>query len=229
MPQHPQSTMHNTSHEEENSPLDSIIERVDSYIADPSLVDRKTLQDLKEELVDLRSFMDGDEEAEETVDEEGMDEGDDEPGLVVAIGRARRGIQGAIAAIFLMFSTVYADPARHQDFDNIPVYNNMRVSLASHSVLTPNTTNVFLSTTTTVLTSISINTPSPCGGTLDIWNARATTATLSNAQLMYSIDTATKTVISIPFMGVYFSSGLGSNNRSNCAEIADVTVTFYER
>ena len=45
--------------EEEKSPLDSIISRVDSYIKDPAMVTSATLTELKEELLDLKGYMDG--------------------------------------------------------------------------------------------------------------------------------------------------------------------------
>lgn len=74
---------------EEKTPLDRIIARVDKYIGDPSLVDRKTLEDLKEELMDLRSFVDGEDMEDEEPEEERKEE-KGKPSLVIAISKARR-------------------------------------------------------------------------------------------------------------------------------------------
>lgn len=46
---------------EQTSPLDGLIGQIDSYIADPSLVTPETLTDLKNQLVDLKGAMEGDE------------------------------------------------------------------------------------------------------------------------------------------------------------------------
>lgn len=62
---------------EEGSPLDSIIARVASYKEDPKLVTPETLAELEEELMDLKSYMDGDEE---------MEEGHKGSGLTVILG-----------------------------------------------------------------------------------------------------------------------------------------------
>lgn len=46
---------------ETTSPLDGLIGQVDSYISDPSLVTPETLNDLKNQLMDLKMAMEGDE------------------------------------------------------------------------------------------------------------------------------------------------------------------------
>lgn len=60
--------MDNNSMETESpemTPIDGIISRVDSYISNPSQVTPETLNELKNELVDLKTFLDGGEESPE--------------------------------------------------------------------------------------------------------------------------------------------------------------------
>lgn len=52
-----------TQDSQTGSPIDDMIARVDSYIKDPSLVTAQTLNDMKMELMDLKSFMDQEESA----------------------------------------------------------------------------------------------------------------------------------------------------------------------
>jgi hypothetical protein len=75
-------------YEEEGTPLDSIISRVDSYIKDPKLVTSETLEELKSELVDLKSYLDegGEKSGEEPMKNmEGKDMG--KPSIVIALGK----------------------------------------------------------------------------------------------------------------------------------------------
>ena len=65
--------------EMEASPFDGLIAQVDSYISDPSLITPETLNDLKQQLVDLKMAVDGDER-------EGMEEPSDNPAMSRKIG-----------------------------------------------------------------------------------------------------------------------------------------------
>ena len=49
---------------EELTPLDSIIQRVESYIENPRLATPETLTELRDELLDLKSVTDSEEEPE---------------------------------------------------------------------------------------------------------------------------------------------------------------------
>jgi len=69
----------------EESPIDSIISRVESYIADPKMVTSETLGGLRDELIDLKSVLDG----EETDESSGQTQ-PEEKGLAGAI-KARSG------------------------------------------------------------------------------------------------------------------------------------------
>lgn len=62
---------------DETTPLDDLISRVTKYRDDPKLVTRETMQDLMDELVDLKGFIDKD-------DEHGSSH--ESPGLSVIIG-----------------------------------------------------------------------------------------------------------------------------------------------
>lgn len=53
-----------TTENEETSGIDAIIRIVESYIEDPKLVTPETLSALKDDLVDLKSYLDGDGEEE---------------------------------------------------------------------------------------------------------------------------------------------------------------------
>ena len=66
---------------EEGEGLDGIIARVESYIQNPKLVTPETLSVLKEDLIDLKSVVDGE-------DEEAPEEGGG--GLAIMIGKMRR-------------------------------------------------------------------------------------------------------------------------------------------
>ena len=76
-----------TNTESDQDGIDSIIARVDSYMKNPETVTPETLQELKDELVDLKSYLDGGEEQPEEKDDNGS------PGLMVMIGKAKRGMQ----------------------------------------------------------------------------------------------------------------------------------------
>lgn len=68
---------------EDKMGIDAIISRVESYVEDPDLVTPETLMELKEELMDLKGYMDGEDEMEEPEKEEG--------GLSIIIGKKMRG------------------------------------------------------------------------------------------------------------------------------------------
>ena len=68
--------------ETNETPLDGLIERVKSYIEEPKLVTKETLQELLSELEDLKSVMDEEEPEEEMPKEK---EGKN-PGLLISIG-----------------------------------------------------------------------------------------------------------------------------------------------
>ena len=73
--------MMNEMKEMEPMGIDSIISRVVSYIENPKLVTPETLTELKEELEDLKGYMDGEE----------MDEDEMKEGLSIVIGKKMRG------------------------------------------------------------------------------------------------------------------------------------------
>lgn len=56
--------MDNMGSKNEGNPLDSIVSRIDSYIKDPALVTPDTLTELKNEIVDLKDYFGGEQEAE---------------------------------------------------------------------------------------------------------------------------------------------------------------------
>ena len=73
----------------EEDKLDSIIEIVESYIADSSLVTEKTLKELKKELLDLREllFM---EETDEPEKDEKTDKSHKPASLIIEIARREK-------------------------------------------------------------------------------------------------------------------------------------------
>ena len=74
-----------SSKKEEMSPLDSAIEKVESYIDDPELATKETLMALYEDLMVVKNEMEGGEEDE-------MEEGEEMKSkpLSIIIGMARR-------------------------------------------------------------------------------------------------------------------------------------------
>lgn len=48
-----------TEENQESTPLDEILNQVESYIKDPATVTPETLMSLKQQLLDLKSYMDG--------------------------------------------------------------------------------------------------------------------------------------------------------------------------
>lgn len=73
--------------QEPGSPIDEIIARVDSYMKDPKMVTPETLMALKNDLMDLKSVLDGDDRA--GMDEAPQDSGSGPGGLSSVIGKAR--------------------------------------------------------------------------------------------------------------------------------------------
>ena len=61
-------TKNNKEEITDGTPIDSMIEKVNSYIDDPKLVSRETLTELRDDLIDLK----------EVVDDEGMNDMDNE-------------------------------------------------------------------------------------------------------------------------------------------------------
>ena len=57
-----------TNDEQTQTPLDSIISRVDSYIQDPKLVTPDTLMELKTELEDLKGYVENEPQEAEVPD-----------------------------------------------------------------------------------------------------------------------------------------------------------------
>ena len=75
------------------TPLDEIISRVDSYIADPKLVTTDTLTQLKNDLVDLKSVIDQEETGESESDQGQTSyepQNGEKPGLSIIIGMHRK-------------------------------------------------------------------------------------------------------------------------------------------
>lgn len=84
-----QDTNEQEAPQEGGSPLDDLIAKIESYIKDPRLVTPETLTDVKSELMDLKSYMDGGETADEPTQQDGPpDEGN---GLHIVIGKMRGG------------------------------------------------------------------------------------------------------------------------------------------
>jgi len=86
----------NTETEESAEPIgiDSIIARVDSYIADTKLVTPGTLAELKSELEDLKEYLDGEETQEpKSMGGDNKESGSDpkEPALAIMIGKMKHG------------------------------------------------------------------------------------------------------------------------------------------
>ena len=79
-----------TTNLDEQSPLDDLISRVESYIKDPALVSRETLTEMKSELENLKSYMDTEETQEGNPTENGSN-GGHKPGLTIVIGHAMGG------------------------------------------------------------------------------------------------------------------------------------------
>lgn len=76
------------SNQQEGTPLDDLISRVDSYIKDPKLVTPETLMEMKSELEDLKSYMDQEESPSgETADHK------PESGVAIMIGNMKKGMK----------------------------------------------------------------------------------------------------------------------------------------
>lgn len=76
--------------EENGTPLDSIIETIQSYIKNPKLVTRETLQELLFDIEDLRDSMKEDySEDDEEVDSE--ENSQHRGGLTILIGKSMKG------------------------------------------------------------------------------------------------------------------------------------------
>lgn len=74
------------------NPLDEIIKKVDGYIANPKMVTPETLTEVRDSLVELKSYMDEDGESDGEGEENGGDSGSENgksPSLTVMIGKMR--------------------------------------------------------------------------------------------------------------------------------------------
>ena len=86
----------NTMTDEEETPsgIDGLIARVDEYIQNPKLVTPETLGELKSELLDLKEFIDGEDNVSDGGGDSTNSEDDQEApggGLVLMISRAKKG------------------------------------------------------------------------------------------------------------------------------------------
>lgn len=79
---------------EEMTPIDEIISRVEEYIKNPKMVTSETLQALKDDLLDLKPMLDGDEREGMGEMDEGMKGGHGKPSLVIAIGGMKKKERG---------------------------------------------------------------------------------------------------------------------------------------
>ena len=81
------------SGETESTPLDGIISRLDEYIKNPKLVTSETLTELKSEIEDLKSVMDGEEPVENESDESmPMEHGKGgQPSIAIVLGNLKKG------------------------------------------------------------------------------------------------------------------------------------------
>ena len=67
--------------------IDSIISRLEEYIADPKLATSETLTELKDQLVDLKSYLDGEDTSEMSDERNDMNDEKGHGGLMITIGR----------------------------------------------------------------------------------------------------------------------------------------------
>lgn len=63
--------------------IDSIIQTVESYISNPKLVTPQTLESLRDELIDLKSYLDEGDQPDQSSQPD-----DNKGGLTIAIGKA---------------------------------------------------------------------------------------------------------------------------------------------
>lgn len=66
--------------EPEPTPMDQILSTLDSYIANPALATKETLAQLKDQLMSVKEFTDGEVKEEPA-------EVDERPGLMISIGK----------------------------------------------------------------------------------------------------------------------------------------------
>ena len=75
----------NQEETQESQGIDSVIAKVESYIQDPKMVTPETLMDLKNDLMDLKDYMDNPDQGENP-------SGSGEPnGIAIMIGKAKNG------------------------------------------------------------------------------------------------------------------------------------------
>ena len=67
-----QMSQNETDNQSGSQGIDSIIGTVESYIQDPSLVTPKTLNELKMELMDLKTYLDREESGEPVTQQTGL-------------------------------------------------------------------------------------------------------------------------------------------------------------
>ena len=89
-----QTSQDKKTQDEEGNPFDSLMDKIDSYIADPSLVNKKTLEDLKGDVEAIRSDVEGsdhDDDEDETRPALIKDSDREKQGLAIIISKVKRG------------------------------------------------------------------------------------------------------------------------------------------
>lgn len=198
--------------EYEGTPLDGIIQRVQSYIDDPKKITPETLTELKEELEGLKDYMDGGEdegsEVEATDEEKPGGEGKS-PGLTIMIGKvAKSGMKALLLMSLLSFTkTLYAAqmnpvrlPAVNQHVSET-VYTSTGIS-AYGSLL--------VSTYPYALHTLVICSTGSSDSTVELWDTKVATNAVGAILRMPAISTFDPSFGGI--FDLFFSSGMVINS-----------------
>lgn len=134
----------------EKTPFDDIVSRVESYVANPTLATKETLQALLDDLMQMKPYMD---EEDEGVAIEGEEK---TPAFMASLGSAMR--KGGMALAFILLAgSVYADGIFTAN--KLPVINESNISNICFTTITTITGFVNISTYPAYLFYVNISSP----------------------------------------------------------------------
>lgn len=211
------------------SPFSEIENKIEKMIENPEMATPQALTELRDTVSELRAYFEDDEET--MVDDE-MDMEEDEnekPSLMITIGKAARGGKKMMRSLLLGVGLIFAATLSYAAMDrpDLPATNSNVIQGPFNSTNTFATTSAqsaIVSSYSVILHSIVVNS-SGTSSWLEVFDTKVATST-SGIRKIAKINTATQGTYAYD---IHLSSGLGVNNWSNTASVADVTINYKQR